>query len=378
MAIAETVATDRIGTEGLDWSAWPRYEAAALGFRNYWYPVMWSRRLGATPVPVTLLGEKIVLVRDRGKVYALQDRCAHRGIPLSCKASPTGRRTFSKQIFPGTITCGFHGWTYDLASGVVVAALTDGPDSPIRGKARARTYPVEERLGLVWLFIGDADPPQPKADAPVAPPVEADIPEELMREQNVWGGRITDRAGNWRLAAEGGLDEGHARSLHRNTPFMFFRQFPCWTKTHVIHSEDGKWVSHVRDEVHFEGDFPGLGKWPAQKWWAKKRSGLSGGVSIRLPGLLRVKMHGFVHYEWYVPIDADHHRYIQIAVKFTGGLDALWFELRYWAYIRWLFHGWFNNQDAVMLRLMDAPPERLYRPDLSIIAWRKLCERARQ
>ena len=137
------------------------------------------------------------------------------------------------------------------------------------------------------------------------------------------------------------------------------------------------WVSHIRDEVHFEGEFPGLGHWPPQKWWAKKRSGLSGGVFIRLPGLLKVKMHGFTHYEWYVPIDENHHRYVQIAVKFIGGWEALWFKLRYWTYIRWFFHGWFNNQDAVMLRLMDAPPEQLYRPDHSIIAWRKLCEQVR-
>jgi hypothetical protein len=37
----------------------------------------------------------------------------------------------------------------------------------------------------------------------------------------------------------------------------------------------------------------------------------------------------------------------------------------------------FTNQDAVMIRAMDAPPERLYRPDLSIIAWRKMCDQAR-
>ena len=67
------------------------------------------------------------------------------------------------------MSCGYHGWTYDLASGTLVAALTDGPDSPICGKVRVRTYPVEERIGIVWVYIGELDPP----------PVEADIPEEL-------------------------------------------------------------------------------------------------------------------------------------------------------------------------------------------------------
>src|SRR6185437_613707 len=102
---------------------WPRYVAADKGFRNYWYPVLESSKLGNKPRAVKLLGEKIVLVRDRGKLRALHDRCPHRGVPLSA-----GRRDF-----PGMISCVYHGWTYDLETGQLVAALTDGPDSPICG-----------------------------------------------------------------------------------------------------------------------------------------------------------------------------------------------------------------------------------------------------
>ena len=35
----------------------------------------------------------------------------------------------------------------------------------------------------------------------------------------------------------------------------------------------------------------------------------------------------------------------------------------------------FNEEDALMVDVMDAPPERLYRPDVAITEWRKLCER---
>ncbi|HET9456879.1 MAG TPA: hypothetical protein VFO78_06035, partial [Candidatus Limnocylindrales bacterium] len=41
----------------LDWSTWPKYEAAVSGFRNYWYPVTWSRKVGRRPIQVTVLGE---------------------------------------------------------------------------------------------------------------------------------------------------------------------------------------------------------------------------------------------------------------------------------------------------------------------------------
>jgi len=91
----------------------------------------------------------VVFLRDEGKVYALSDQCPHRGVPLS----------LGRQEFPGTWTCYYHGWTYDLKTGVLQAALTDGPDSPICGKVRVRIYPVEERAGVVWVYLGAGEAP---------------------------------------------------------------------------------------------------------------------------------------------------------------------------------------------------------------------------
>lgn len=338
-----------------EWSTWPHYEAAVLGFRNYWYPVLWSRDVGRKPISIKVAGEKIMLVREEGTVRALHDRCPHRGVPLS-----QGSREF-----PGTLSCVYHGWTFNLESGDLVAAITDGPDSPICGRVRVKTYPVEERVGLIWVFIGDIDPP----------PVEADIPQEMLREPKALCGRISIRPGNWRFAAENGFDEGHAKWLHRTTPYVFFRQMPVWSRTRVVPIEDN-WITRVHDEVHFQTDFPGLGKWPRKlKWWKSTKGGAK--TSIRLPSMLRVQYKEWTHFEFYVPVDADSHRYIQLAMKETTGLDAAIFKLRYWTYIRWLFHGLFNDQDAEVVDVMDAPPERLYRPDVSILGWRKLCESPR-
>jgi hypothetical protein len=69
-------------------SPWPRYDAAVLGFPNYWYPVLFSRALRRRPRAITLCGQRIVLVRDGGQVYALHDRCPHRGVP-ACSPAPT-------------------------------------------------------------------------------------------------------------------------------------------------------------------------------------------------------------------------------------------------------------------------------------------------
>jgi phenylpropionate dioxygenase-like ring-hydroxylating dioxygenase large terminal subunit len=348
------------------WGTWPRYDAAVLGFADYWYPVLWSRELGKNPVPLTILGQKLVLIRDGGKPHVLHDRCPHRGTPLSLGASRLGRKSFSRRWFPGTISCGYHGWTYDLATGELVAALTDGPQSPICGKVRVRTYPVEERLGLIWVYLGAGKPS----------PLENDIPKELLERESTICGRFSVRKGDWRYAAENGIDEAHPRYLHRNSLWRFFNQLPCWTRTHIEMLEEGTWITYVADEVRGQAEFPGLGKWPPRKWWKKFKGG-NPRVSIRLPGTLRVSQPDWTIYAWFMPIDEQSHRYLQLAVKFTGGMSRRLFPLRYWGYIRWVNQHLFTGQDAVMIQAMDAPPERLFRPDLSIIAWRKLCEGAR-
>src|SRR3546814_6528786 len=59
-------------------------------------------------------------------------------------------------------------------------------------------------------------------------------------------------------------------------------------------------------------------------------------------------------------------------VQFKSGLAKAKFYLKYLLGIRWLFHGQFSGQDHWMVEQTDAPPERLYRPDVSLIEWRRL------
>lgn len=361
--------------EGADWHTWPTYDAAELGFRDHWYPTIWAHQVGGKPVPVTVCGEKIVLVRDGDVVRGLHDRCPHRGVPLSL-----GRRQF-----PGTISCPYHGWTYGLSDGALRAVITDGPDSPICGRVSVATYPVVERMGLLFVWIGTL------AEGEEPPPVERDIPAELNDNAFVLGGRTEIRKGNWRFAAENGFDEGHAKYLHNTALWRLFKVMPTWNLTRIV-ERDG-WLIRVQDEVHWDAEFPGVGRFTNRRWWKRAplpdRPGkngdanpviaaldLPGFVSIRLPGILRVAYPQFIHYEWYVPVDADHVRYVQLMVRFETGAKALAFQARYLAAIRWLFHGQFTAQDAWMVDVMDSPPERLYRPDLSLTAWRRHVEKS--
>ncbi|MFM0166589.1 Rieske 2Fe-2S domain-containing protein [Paraburkholderia sediminicola] len=110
---------------------------------DYWYPLAWSHEVkrGKTH-GVTFAGEPIVLARtESGKVFALEDRCAHRQVPLH------------QGVVDGeSIRCGYHGWTYDC-SGTCI-------DVPYLGRERlpngVRSYPCREVEGLIFVFPGDA------------------------------------------------------------------------------------------------------------------------------------------------------------------------------------------------------------------------------
>lgn len=373
-ATDETQPTRHRGRQ--DWSAWPLYEAAAAGLQEYWYPVAWARNITGKPTAIRVCGQDVALVRSEGKVLALHDRCPHRGVPLSLGSCE----------FAGTLSCVYHGWTYDLGTGDLVAVITDGPDSPIRGKVSVRTYPVAEQAGLVWVYPGALPPPD----------AEEALPEELRQATYVFGGRIEERPGNWRLAAENGFDEGHAKYLHRTAWWRKFKTMPTWNKIHI--QQDGRWLFRIEDERYWEADFPGVGHWTNKRWWRiKPKTGeqfrlgntaapkhpdpeivglkLPAFSSLTVPGVLRIAYPKFLHYEFYVPVDADHFRYVGLFVRLKDGWPAIAHRLKYLAVARWLFHGQFSGQDAWMVSVTDCPPERLYRPDVSVISWRRLVER---
>ena len=110
---------------------------------DHWYPVAWSRDLKRGKLlAVRFAGEPIVLVRGQdGTAFALEDRCAHRQVPLS------------KGLVQGSaIRCCYHGWSYD-GSGRCI-------DVPYLGKGKlpngVRCYPCRETGGLLMVFPGDA------------------------------------------------------------------------------------------------------------------------------------------------------------------------------------------------------------------------------
>ena len=98
-----------------------RQLAAPLGLKEYWYPALEDRQVKKKPVGLKMLGEDLVFFRGKdGQVKALWNVCPHRG----------GSLMHGDCHFEGTISCPYHGWTFD-GDGNVLAVLPEGPDSKI-------------------------------------------------------------------------------------------------------------------------------------------------------------------------------------------------------------------------------------------------------
>ena len=343
----------------------PRYEAAALGFRHYWYPGVLSRHLGSKPVAIKLLGENIVFVRAHGRAYAMHDLCAHRGTPLS----------IGRCYAEGTLTCAYHGWTYDVATGTCVAALTDGPDSPVAGRFSVKTYPVDERGGIVYIYMGDGNPP----------PLEEDVPEEAIRPDWTQNAVVSVWEGNWRAAVENGYDSGHASYVHRES--LRWRTAgslqPAWSRfagTEMV----GPYLRQKRGgSGPPEDDYPVIGHWPRYSWLRRflakigKKAGRERPYpnEFRLPCMIHNKYHYYTHIRWAVPVDEHTTRNFQVLAGQYEGTRSRAFSLHYWLWHRWVFHMMFNGQDERVVGALDYDAhERFYRPDASIAELRKYVE----
>jgi phenylpropionate dioxygenase-like ring-hydroxylating dioxygenase large terminal subunit len=111
---------------------------------NYWYPLAEVRQVGRNKtLGVSFGGEAIALARtETGKVFALEDRCAHRQFPLSKGVVCAG----------GELQCGYHSWRYNDAGQITRIPQCAPGAKPNRG---VRAYPSREAYGLIFVFPGD-------------------------------------------------------------------------------------------------------------------------------------------------------------------------------------------------------------------------------
>lgn len=115
--------------------------------RNCWYTAGFSDDFSHHLTAQTYLGEAVVIYRtEQGVPVALENRCAHRRLPLSL-----GR------LVGDTVECAYHGLVYDCSGACI---RIPGQETVPHG-ARVRTYPVLDRHQYLWIWTGDAEQADP-------------------------------------------------------------------------------------------------------------------------------------------------------------------------------------------------------------------------
>ena len=162
--------------------------------RHYWQPAALVDELanGRPVKPVKLLGESLVIFRDSKGGYGLIDRmCPHRGTDLAY-----GR------LEDGGLRCSFHGWLFDR-TGKCLETPAEPEGSNLCANIRQKAYPVVEKNGILFAYMGPGEPPEfPHFDCFIAPDSHTFAFKGLIEC-------------NWLQSLEVGIDPAHTSFLHR-------------------------------------------------------------------------------------------------------------------------------------------------------------------
>ncbi len=267
--------------------------------RRYWQPIALSANVTMRPQNVRVLGEDLVLFRDgKGRPGLLTPRCAHRGTSL-----------YYGKVDENGIRCCYHGWQYDVEGRCV-----DQPCEPDGGRkdlVRQPWYPVEERYGLVFAYLG------PPARRPVL--TRWDVLENLEPGEEIYAyGNTGFGVGadnsvkiipwSWLQNWENLMDPFHVPMLHARhraiqyTPeaaFLPKAKFETFefgvSYTTQRKSADGRDVDRVSVAI-----CPGMGMVPDQQ--------------LEVEGQTRL-------FRWMVPVDDENH-VLFYAMRVPKGVDG--------------------------------------------------------
>jgi phenylpropionate dioxygenase-like ring-hydroxylating dioxygenase large terminal subunit len=274
--------------------------------RNTWYVAARSEDIEQALQPITLLGENIVLYRDpENKPAALEDACPHRKLPLS-----------KGNLCNGVVECGYHGLKFN-GTGACVSAPTQG--DPIPKRARVHSYPVQDKYGFLWIWMGNRTP-DPIIDIP-----NFDNPN--------WGKTAKGALGiacNYLYVVDNLLDPSHVAWVHTtsfagagtdNRPLDFEEYENGVIVSRWIKSEPAPpyyqplltFAANCDRKQHYEMRIPST----ALNMSVYCRAG-TGGPDAALPDDTYIN----ISYNFITPIDADRSLYFWFQHRNTDPLNA--------------------------------------------------------
>ena len=371
----------------------PRKEIPEVGFRDYWYPILpLSDIPRRRPKRVKMLGQDVCVFWGKTEPTVISDVCPHRGVSLA------GGRCH----YQGTVSCPYHGWTFD-EDGECVAVLSEGPDSLMPGRASVYRYPTTVIKGVLFAWMGDRAPTEPKDDLP---PEFFDASTLVSTNHRTW---MT----NWRQALEN-MNDNHVFYVHRNAVQVLLRGWPKTSfKTAkgvitgsgitLVPYSDGTAASRPYQE-----EYPGLGLWPKTRyrllwtwlfklrplrWIATNAKGayetdshalfnrgspeleLEWNQGPNMPGMMRISFGDMLFTRWCVPVaERETRLFYFYTTRPSSKREELWTRTVKHHIVFKMLHDWnLGKQDGDILEEARYDmPETFSQFDLETVTWRKL------
>ena len=208
--------------------------------RRSWQPVALSREVQDDPIAVTVMGEDLIVFRDKqGRPGLLHNRCCHRGTTL-----------YYGRVEDDGIRCCYHGWLFDVEGNCVDMPCEKDNGVGIRENVRQPWYEVEERYGLIFAYMG---PPEKRPELPRWSNLEdVEDGEKLMAIGPVFAsgsdGTVDFINCNWLQHWENTLDPFHVQVLHATfSSVQFVEEFGIMPTVDWKSDENGVHYIAYRD-----------------------------------------------------------------------------------------------------------------------------------
>ncbi len=331
--------------------------------RRYWHPVAAAAELDDNPFrtkPVRILGEDLVLFRDRSGKLGLIDRlCAHRRADLTYGV-----------VEDDGLRCQYHGWMYDCTGQCIEQPFeeTVRPEARFKDKIKLNGYPAQELGGLIFAYLG----PEPAPMLPHWGPL-------------VWGNTVRDVAitelpCNWLQCQENSLDPVHVEWLHN-----YFWNYLKGMKSDKTALTGGLRNVRKHQKIGFDLFDYGIIKRRVLDGFTEEDDDWKEGHPILFPHILLVGSQFSATLQFRVPVDDSHTYHVShYTFRAAPGADVLPQERVPYRYVplnddknRYIMDYVFNQDYSVWVGqgpIARRDLEKLGESDRGIILYRQLLE----
>ncbi|MFL6624297.1 MAG: Rieske 2Fe-2S domain-containing protein [Sulfurifustis sp.] len=300
--------------------------------RNAWYVAAWGEEITRNLFSRQILGESVLMYRkEDGTPVAMSNVCPHRMAPLD------------HGVLRGDVVeCRYHGLQFDC-TGQCVKNPHPAGNGPIPPRAKLTTYPVVEKWGAIWIWMGDKTP-----DLSLMPDFSWIDEKDKYREIH---GMCPVKA-HYELITDNVLDLTHLPYLHAgglgNEPENLYNE-------QVENIQDGNtyWCKRSSKNVNASPDFQNFN--PALKG---VKCDKANAVRWNAPGHVAI-----IPTYWLAGTDKEQLTLINISTMMTPASENLTWQ--FWSLAR----NFYLDSDQMDVIMRKAAAVGLEKEDVEMIEW---------